>query len=153
LHLELAQTGAPLLLKAVKGLAEGTLNGTPQDESAVTLAPLLKKTDGALDPAWTRAELLNRFRAFKARPGAYLRLNGVDVKVHALADGGPGHGEAGRVEEVGPQGYRFRCKDGSLWLERLQAPNGKPMAALDHANGHQIKAGARVEKPELGERG
>jgi methionyl-tRNA formyltransferase len=150
LHAELAQTGAKLLLQAVDGLAAGTLKGAPQDESAVTLAPLLKKSDGALDPAWTRAELLNRFRAFKARPGAYLRLNGVDVKVHGLRDGGAGTGEAGRVEEVGAQGYRFRCGDGSLWLERLQAPGGKPLAALDHANGHQIKAGMKIEKPVLG---
>jgi methionyl-tRNA formyltransferase len=150
LHVELAQTGAKLLTEAVDGLASGTLKGSPQDESAVTLAPLLKKSDGALDPAWSRAELLNRFRAFKARPGTYLRLNGVDLKVHSLQDGGAGSGEAGRVEEVSAQGYRFRCGDGSLWLERLQAPGGKPMAAWDHANGHQIKAGARFEKPALG---
>jgi methionyl-tRNA formyltransferase len=153
LHLELAKTGAPLLLKAVEGLAAGTLQGTPQDESAVTLAPLLKKDDGALDPAWTRAKLLDRFRAFKARPGAYLRLNDVDVKVHAMHDGGGGNGDVGRVEEVSAQGYRFRCGDGSLWLERLQAPGGKPMAALDHANGHQIKAGARISKPDFGNGG
>jgi hypothetical protein len=35
-----------------------------------------------------------------------------------------------------------------VWLARLQPPSGKPMSAADYARGHQIKAGARFERPE-----
>jgi methionyl-tRNA formyltransferase len=155
LHAELAQRGAELLLQAVEGLQAGTLSGTPQDESAVSLAPLLKKGDGDLDPAWTRARLLNRFRAFKARPGCRIRLLPATLlKVLGLEDGGPQPcGEPGSLAELGNRGFRLACADGSVWLTELQAPSGRPMAAQDYARGHQIQAGARFGRPEAGQEG
>lgn len=154
LHQELARSGAGLLLQAVEGLERGTLTGTPQDESAVTLAPLLKRGDGYLDPAWTRSRLLNRFRAFKARPGCRLDVDALTVKVLGLADGGAEPcGEPGRLAESGPQGFRIACADGSVWLQRLQPPSGKPMTALDFAHGHAVSSATRFGRPNDPDKG
>jgi methionyl-tRNA formyltransferase len=151
LHKQLAQLGAALLLRAVDGLAHGRLQGSPQDEALATVAPLLKKSDGALDPAWGRLQCLRRFRAFRARPGMWLQLDGGDLlKLHALSDAGEGSGGAGAVLAVEPKGLKLGCGDGALWAEQVQPPSGKMMPAAAYARGHAVKPGDRWRKPDLG---
>ena len=151
LHAQLAQLGAGLLLKAVDGLAAGGLSGAAQDEALVTVAPLLKKSDGAMDPAWGRKQCLNRFRAFRARPGVWVQLAGGDLlKIHGLADAGADPGEPGTVAAVGPQGLKLLVGDGALWAGLVQPPSGKTMPAADYARGHSVKPGDRWQKPDLG---
>lgn len=148
LHAEFAVSGAALLVRAVEGLAAGTITGKRQDETLVTLAPLLKKSDGFLDFSRGRAELLRRFRAFKERPGVGTALeNGDTLKVLAMRDAGPDSGGAGRLLEIGERGFRVACADGSVWLERLRPPSGKSMAAVDYARGHTLALGARFTAP------
>ena len=48
----LARAGADLLVETLKGLAEGTIAPQPQDSSEASLAPILKKEDGAIDWSW-----------------------------------------------------------------------------------------------------
>lgn len=154
LHRELAREGAVLLLRAVQGLEQGVLSPEPQDPAGVTLAPLLKRSDGWLDPAWTRRRLLDRFRAFKTRPGCRLRLQGVDLKVLGLADGGPEPcGPPGSLAGLDSRGFRMACADGSVWVARVQAPGGAALAARDYANGHRVEPGARFEAPGPGRKG
>jgi methionyl-tRNA formyltransferase len=151
LHKQLAQLGSGLLLQAVEGLAQGRLNGVPQDESLATLAPLLKKSDGALEPSWARGRCLNRFRAFRARPGCWLQLDGGDLlKLHGLSDAGEGGGEPGTVLAVESKGLKLACGDGALWAEQVQPPSGKVMPAAAYARGHAVKPGDRWRKPDLG---
>ncbi|HTB34693.1 MAG TPA: methionyl-tRNA formyltransferase [bacterium] len=151
LHAQLAQLGAGLLLRAVDGLAAGTLGGAPQDEALATLAPLLKKSDGALDPAWDRRHSLNRFRAFRARPGFWLQLDGGDLlKLHGLSDAGAEPGEPGRVLAIEAKGLKLSCGDGALWAEQVQPPSGKVMPAAAYARGHAVKPGDRWRRPDLG---
>ena len=148
LHRELALSGAGLLVEAVRGLESGTLKGAAQDESRVSLAPMLKKSDGFLDFTRPRAEILNRFRAFKARPGAGTALQGGEaLKVLALEDGGEATGEAGRLLEIAGQGLRIACKDGSLWLERVLPGSGRPMDAAAYARGRRLEPGALFTAP------
>jgi methionyl-tRNA formyltransferase len=148
LHAELAVSGAELLVEAVRGLAEGSLSGRPQDESQVRLAPLLRKSDGFLDFSLPRRVMLNRFRAFKERPGASVDLDAVEtLKVLAMEDAGEAGGEPGALLEIGSKGFRIACGDGSVWLERLRPPSGKEMGAADYARGRRLSLGARFAAP------
>jgi methionyl-tRNA formyltransferase len=149
LHGELAEVGAALLLEALAGLEAGTLRGLPQDEAAATLAPRLKKSDGFLDPTWTRRRLCDRVRAFKVRPGAYIqRVGGERLKVLSAADAGPEPvGPPGLLVSVGPQGLRLACADGSIWLREVQAPGARVLAGADYARGRRLEPGARFERP------
>jgi methionyl-tRNA formyltransferase len=67
----LAEMGAPLMVKTLRALAEGTLLSHPQQKDAATYAPLLKKEDGRID--WNRParEIYNRMRAFTPWPGSF----------------------------------------------------------------------------------
>jgi methionyl-tRNA formyltransferase len=148
LHTELANSGAALLARAVEGLAAGSLKAEPQDESRATLAPMLKKIDGVLDFSMTRADLFNRFRAYKERPGLSTALEGGDtLKVLSLADAGAGSGPAGRLLEIGERGFRVACRDGAVWLGSLRPPSGKSMGAADYARGRALELGALFVAP------
>jgi methionyl-tRNA formyltransferase len=148
LHRELAVEGAHLLLKAVAELEAGTAQARPQDPAAVTLAPLLKKSDGVLDFSRSRAEVLRRFRAFKERPGVVAALEGGEpLRVLAVSDGGERAGVPGTLLEIGAQGFTVACADGVVHLERLRPPSGKEMGAADYARGRGLKPGGRFAAP------
>jgi methionyl-tRNA formyltransferase len=88
----LAPLGASLLLETLPGYLRGELRPVPQDESLVTLAPLLKKEDGRLDFSRSAGELERQVRAFHPWPGTFLewearRLGVLRVSV-AEAEGG-----------------------------------------------------------------
>ena len=75
-------------------------------------------------------------------------MDALNVKVLGLVDAGAqGSGPVGSLLESGPQGFRIACADGSVWLQRLQAPSGKPMAAQDFANGHPVGPATRFGRP------
>ncbi|HUU18351.1 MAG TPA: methionyl-tRNA formyltransferase [Sedimentisphaerales bacterium] len=70
LHDRLAQMAAPLLLKTIEQIDDGTAIYTEQDHSRATLAPKLKKTDGFIDFAEPAEVLERKIRGFWPWPGA-----------------------------------------------------------------------------------
>ena len=79
----LAHTGAELILRSLAGLAEGTIQPQPQDNSRASLAPILKREDGVIDFSRTAAETWNRLRGFQPWPGAFTTFRGKTLHVHA----------------------------------------------------------------------
>jgi methionyl-tRNA formyltransferase len=53
----LAQVGAELMVETLAGLEAGTLEAVPQDHARATLAPILKREDGAIDFARPAEEI------------------------------------------------------------------------------------------------
>jgi methionyl-tRNA formyltransferase len=77
----MAQMGALLVARTLRGLADGSLEAQPQQHEAATLARLLKKEDGKID--WNRpaSEIYNRMRAFTPWPGAYSTIRGFSCHI------------------------------------------------------------------------
>lgn len=142
----LSEMGAVLLLRALDALAGGSATLIPQDETRVSFAPLLKKSHGIADFAMNSAEIFNRFRGFKARPGFYTGFAGDTLKIHGLSPA-QGSGEAGQLLEIAPQGLRVGCQNGSVWITEIQSPGGIAMQASDWARGRKVSAGLRLESP------
>ena len=85
LFLTLAAVGAPLMLRTLEGLAEGTLTAKPQDHTVATLAPILTRDDGRLLPAErTAQQVFDRWRGFYPWPGAWGEFRGKRFLVHAM---------------------------------------------------------------------
>src|ERR1035441_6285123 len=81
----LSQSGAPLVVETIAGLANGTLQPQPQDHAKATLAPLLDREDGRMDfITRTATELKNRWRGFQPWPGAFTALDGKKLLVHRI---------------------------------------------------------------------
>lgn len=149
LHFQLAEMGALALLQALALIEKGQAKGQPQDEALATYAPMLKKSDGYLDPALSPKVLVDRFKAFRARPGVYVQIVGGDLlKVQALSAGPPAEAEAGKLLQIDEGlGFQMACGDGSVWLAQVQAPGSKAMPAAAYARGHQIMAGIQFTVP------
>jgi methionyl-tRNA formyltransferase len=70
LHDRLAQIAAPLLLKTIDQIADGTAVYAEQDHTEATFAPKLKKTDGFIDFGGPAEVLSRKIRGLWPWPGA-----------------------------------------------------------------------------------
>ncbi|HVM21276.1 MAG TPA: methionyl-tRNA formyltransferase [Egibacteraceae bacterium] len=143
----LAVLGAPVLVDAVRGLVDGSIEPVPQDHAAATYAPKISPDDARLDWSQPAAAIANAVRAFNPVPGAWTTLRGDRLKVHAVApaepagpaDGGAGSGRAapGSVVAATNDGPVVATGEGALALMQVQ-PAGKPrMTGADFLNGYR----------------
>jgi methionyl-tRNA formyltransferase len=145
----LATMGADLLVETLEGLAAGTIVPEKQDDAQATLAPLLKKEDGAID--WTGAalDIHNRVRGLQPWPGAQTSFRGIPL--HLWKTKSPTRGSGAD----GPRGYPVRptnlpgrfvslkplvvaCGTGALELIEVQLEGRKRIRAADFANGQRL---------------
>ncbi len=104
----LADLGAPVLVRAVKGFVDGSLVPVPQDHDRATVAHKVGPADARID--WTAAaEHIDRMvRAYQPVPGAHTTFAGGRLKVHR-ARPVAGRGEPGtvlRTDRVAADGAR-----------------------------------------------
>ena len=143
----LARLGAELLLDTVRGLEDGTLKPTPQDDTRATLAPLLKKEDGQIDWSFPAARVASRARGFHAWPGAFTFHEGRLVKALRVreAPGADAGTDPGTVTAVGRDGVTVACGGGSaLRLLQVQPESRRAMPAAAWAAGARLRPGARL---------
>ena len=138
----LAAVGAPLMLKTLNGLEEGTVQPVEQDHSRATLAPILTRDDGRMDFARPALELVNRWRGFQPWPGAWTTLRGKKLIVHRLSMA-EGQGEESIVT-VQDQRLFVSCRASRLELLEVQMESKKRMPADEFLRGFQVKTGERV---------
>lgn len=140
LHDRLAQLGAELLVETVARIADGTATRTPQEESQVTLAPMLSRALSPMD--WTRPAraLHDQVRGLIPWPAAVTELNGTRCKIFATTVLQETTGKApGSILAADKKGLKVACGEGTvLQIDLLQADGGKRMAAADYLRGHPI---------------
>lgn len=73
----LAELGADVLLETLATLPD--IVPRPQDHSAATFAPIMKREDGKIDWALPARDIANRVRGFQPFPGSFSFLNGKRV--------------------------------------------------------------------------
>ncbi len=158
LRARLADLSAPLLLRALAGLAEGTLAAVPQPAQGVTYARKLEKSEARIDWQWPAEQIERLVRALPPwaradtvridpRTGAAERLI-----VHAAriaSEGACTPAAPGCIVQVlGKQaeGYiRVHCGEGCLDLLVLQRPGGAPQSAGVFARGqHALAVGEQL---------
>jgi methionyl-tRNA formyltransferase len=147
----LAQTGAPLVVETLSGLAEGTLHSRRQDNSQATLAPILTREEGRMDfAARTAVELSDRWRGFQPWPGAFTALEGKKLIVHTMrvvaasTSSAPADAEPGCVYV---ENHRlFVACAHQTWLELLeiQLEGKKRLTAAEFLRGTQLGPSARL---------
>lgn len=131
---KLAVLGADLLVETLPGYLSGEIQPQMQDESLVTLAPMLNKQDGLLDPQQPAEMLERKVRAFNPWPGTYLLLDGQSFKVHKARVDATAllpAGKRGAIEDLPALG----TVSGALVLEKVQPAGKKPMRGEDFLNG------------------
>lgn len=142
LQSRLALLGAAALMTALEQLNAGALVATPQDHGRATLAPMIRKEQGAIDWRRPAVELARQVRGFNPWPSAYTTLRGKLLKIH-IAQAEAGVGAPGAVVAIDDR-IRVGSGDGVLAIEMLQAEGRKPLPARDFARGGGVAVGERL---------
>jgi methionyl-tRNA formyltransferase len=153
LTMRLARIGARLLVATLEGLARGEIAPREQEPEGVSLAPLLDRSDGWVDPALPARAIEGRIRGFDPWPGAWVSCRGRSLRwVEGVAlDSTPHSAAPGTVLAVSAAGIEIGCGDGSvLRVSAVQPEGGRVLSARDAVNGRRIGVGDRVERILVG---
>ena len=135
----LAVLGANLLSRTLRRFEQGRPEGTAQDESLVTFAPMLDKAMCPIDWNKTAQQVHDHVRGLNPWPCATATLGGTFFKIHStvIVDG---QGQPGEILGLTKTGLRVACGEGAVEIRILQADGGKRMAAPDYFRGHPLEA-------------
>lgn len=150
LHDALATIGADLMVQAMAELSKrGALPCTPQDESLVTYAHKLDKSECPIDWQKSAVEISCQVRAFNPFPVATAQFRGETCRIW-FANVQKNHSNnlknATRGEIVALEGnIHAACGDGGLLsvltIHELQMPGGKRQTAQQFIQGQHVKVG------------
>jgi methionyl-tRNA formyltransferase len=142
----LAEMGAPLMAKTLRGLAAGDLIGRAQEHGAATMAPMLKREDGRIGWERTATEIFNRMRGFAPWPGAYTEFRGQTCHLWGKPVAEVMTGEPGAIL-VGKDLVRVVCGGGSgLEVTRVKQEGRKEILAGEFFRGARVVAGETFGK-------
>ena len=142
----LAQMGSELMLETSAGLEEGTVVAEPQNHEQATLAPILTRDDGRIDPFRSAQEIYNRWRGFQPWPGAWsvLRDRKLTVTNMALAPRLGQSAEPGLLLVLAGCLYLGCGDEACVEFVEVQLEGKKSMPAADFLRGNSLPEGARL---------
>lgn len=138
----LSEMAARIVREGIPALADGRLDPVPQDDSAATYAPLLKKEDGRVDWQMDANQIANRVRAFDPWPGAHTHYKGKRLLITAgqdlewTGDQGPG-----TVVDAGRDGIDIVTGSGIFRIITLVPEGKREMTAAEFLAGHVVSFG------------
>ena len=141
LHDAISREGARLMVEAMHTLqTTGQLPSEVQDESLVTYAHKLEKSESAMDWTQPAIQLSRQVRAFNPFPVATARFRDQVCKLW-FAQVAEGSGEPGTILQTQP--LLVACGAGALEIQELQMPGGKRQTAQQFVQGQHVQAGDR----------
>jgi methionyl-tRNA formyltransferase len=147
----LAIRGAELLVQTLDAIEAGTARETPQDESLVTYAPKLAKTEGLVDWSLPGARIHNLIRGLWPWPHAYSYLGQARYILHRsrLSDRPTRDAAPGTIIEASTiDGLHVACGGGSaVELVDLQLEGKRVMGAREAMTARVLVPGARFLEP------
>ncbi len=142
LHDALSKIGADLMVKAMRDLAaNGALASVKQDESLVTYAHKLDKSESKIDWQESVVEISRQVRAFNPFPVATAQFRGETCRIWlARALNIKTHQKSGEIIGLGAN-IHAAAGDGILEICELQMPGGKRQTAQQFVQGQHVKVG------------
>lgn len=136
---ELAELGGDLLVKVLPALASGEVVWTEQDESLVTHAAKISKSELRLDPAATVLENVRRVLASSDAAPARCLLAGKGARVTS-ASRSAARVHCGELRVEGKHVF-LGCSDGSFELVSVKPDGKREMDAASWAAGLRVATG------------
>lgn len=142
LYDRLSALGADAVGEALAELAAGGLSPRPQDDSAFSRAPKLKKSEARIDWHEDARTIRNRVRAFKPFPGTWtlLKSRRLGVEWCELHDR-VSDSAAGTVLSAGGEGLVVQCGQGALRITAVKPEGRRRMDAADFLRGTTVTEG------------
>ncbi|OHC88882.1 MAG: methionyl-tRNA formyltransferase [Sideroxydans sp. RIFOXYD2_FULL_59_7] len=149
LHDKLTDIGASGIVDTLQQLEGGTVQPEKQDDSTACYAAKLSKQEALIDWSRDAAVLERSIRGYFPFPVAHTVFNGIPVKLLRARTAKQETASPGTVLAMNKSEIVVACGSGTLALEVLQKPGGKPLPAAQFVQGFPIKVGDRfgVDKP------
>jgi len=146
----LADLGGRLLVETLAQLKTGTLTPRSQDHGQATVAPLLKKEDGAVNWTMSATSIANRIRGLTPWPGAYtfLRMDRWTISRSVALDEATNLAP-GQITALTKDAIHVATGKGVLAIRELQAANGRRMPAGQYLAGHPLETGMQLSQSEV----
>lgn len=147
---KLANLGAELLIETLPAWLAGEIEPRPQDDDEATMAPLIDKSDGAIDWEESAVQIDCQIRAFTPWPGSFCTCDGRNFKIlcaHPRPDW-RGEEEPGTVVEV-EEGIGVVTGEGLLILEEVQLAGRRAMEVEQFCRGKRDFVESVLESPEV----
>jgi methionyl-tRNA formyltransferase len=142
---DLAQVGAPLLIRVIEQIASASAHEEPQDDRLSTYAPRLTKDEGLIDWTLPAASLHNRVRGLYPWPHAFTYLDGARLIVlKTRVDSTPATKPPGMIAAVSRDEIAVSTGEGRLALVDVQPEGRRPMSVRDFLAGRPLSAGLRL---------
>ena len=148
LHDKLADTGAKLIVEALRMLEAGVLTPRKQNEEESCYVKMLDKSMGRID--WTRsaAQIERQVRGLNSWPGTYTSFHGKTLKIWesevAACSEKSGDMLPGTIASVDKDAFSVWTGDGILKVTQVQLEGKKRMEVKAFLPGYQIKPGERL---------
>lgn len=142
---KLSAAGSELIVKALKGLEEGTLTAEKQKDEDSCYVGLLTKSMGLIDWSEAAAAIGRRVRGLYSWPGAYTFYQGRMLKIYRakpLCEAADG--EAGTVSSVTKDSVIVNTGEGKLALWEVQLEGKKRMPVKDFLLGCRMGKGEKL---------
>jgi methionyl-tRNA formyltransferase len=141
----LATLGAAALMEALQALPH--LTPVRQDDARASLAPLLRKEQGAIEWQHAAEAIARQVRGLNPWPSAYTTLAGKLVKLHRARAVAAGVTAApGTVVAIGDT-ICVACGSGVLAIDELQLEGRRALGAAAFARGGELSVGDRFGAP------
>jgi methionyl-tRNA formyltransferase len=138
----LAELGARLLVDALARLVRGEIVPRTQDDSAATLAPMVRKEEGAIGWSKSAAEIERAVRAFNPWPSAYTSLRGKLLKIHrAEVVASSRTVPAGTIVRASADELRVATGEDDLRLLEVQLEGKRRLTARDFLAAKPVREG------------
>lgn len=147
----MGKAGANLLSVEFMDYIRGNLAGQPQDETLVTYAKKIDKSEGLIQWEKTAREISQKVRAFVTGPGTWTFFQNKKIKIHKVQIISE---EAGAQKRSMAPGTVVKVEGEALWVEtglgilalqELQPESRNRMKVGDFLKGNQIKIGDQFQ--------
>jgi methionyl-tRNA formyltransferase len=146
LHDKMKEVGAALLLKTLKGITDGSVQGVPQDSwsdghllTMLQHAPKIFTETCQIDFTKTVDEVYNLIRGLSPYPAAFTFLNGKKLKVYKVEKlNKVPIISTGEFETDGKTFLYFACRNGFISIKEMQLEGKKKMSVEDFLRGYRF---------------
>jgi methionyl-tRNA formyltransferase len=143
LRVQLAETGARLLLGVLDEIARGSVSWTTQDESLATYAAKITAADVALAPEMSIEEASRRVRASGGTASSRAVIGGRVIIIERISPASDDLPRGGVIADRA--GLRLGLADGSVAVDRLRPSGRSSMDGCEFARGARFGENAGWE--------
>ena len=131
----LSNIGKKLLIETLPLIIDGTNERIKQNDAEVTYAYNIKREEEKIDFNKTSREIFNQIRGLSPNPGAFMTIEGKQIKVYSSRISDDKNNETSTVTKFYEDGIGISTSDGTIVITSLQMPGKKRISAKEYLNG------------------